>query len=198
MNKLMGFYELRDLAIPTIPWKEYIPGTKLSDEYLWTIRSAVNYGNDLNLPRLVGKPAHEAISFANDLYKRLNGRGIVIYYPYFIAHKSGTLNVLGDKTVIEAVKDDLWNLVTDQNLDVSLVIDKYDNIISSYGDLELLSSDELKTLIMYSKKILRIYRNEIIEGNTVLLEWSFASSCNKEMHPIDNPYLVFYEVRTTK
>lgn len=198
MNKLMGFYELRELSIPTIPWKEYKPGTGLSDEYLWTIRSAVNYGNDLNLPRLVGKSAREANIFADDLYRKLNGKGIVIYYPYFIAHKSGTLNVYYDKTVIEAVKDDLWNLVTDQNLDVSLVIDKQDNIISSYGDTKLLSGEELNKLIMYSKKIFGIYRNEILEGNTVLLEWSFASSCNKEMQPVGESYLVFYEVRTTK
>ena len=49
MNKLMGFYELRELSIPTIPWKEYFPGVELSDEFLWTIRSAVNHGDDLNL-----------------------------------------------------------------------------------------------------------------------------------------------------
>ena len=60
MNKLMGFYELRELSIPTIPWKEYFPGVELSDEFLWTIRSAVNHGDDLNLPRLVGKTAGEA------------------------------------------------------------------------------------------------------------------------------------------
>ena len=198
MNKLMGFYELRDLSIPTIPWKEYKPGTILSDKYLWTIRSAVIRGNDLNLPRMVGKPAEEATAFANDLYKRINHNGLVIYYPYFIAHKSGTLNIFLDKIVVEAIKNDLWNLVTNQDLDVSLVFNRQDEIISSYGDEKFLSADEIKLLLKYSKKIMGIYRNEILDGNTILLEWSIASSCDINKTPIDDPYLVFYEVRTTK
>lgn len=49
---------------------------------------------------------------------------MVVYYPYFVAQKSGTLNIHLDKIIIEAVKDDLWNLVTDQKLDVSLIITK--------------------------------------------------------------------------
>ena len=97
MNKLMGFYELRELSIPTIPWKEYFPGVELSDEFLWTIRSAVNHGDDLNLPRLVGKTAGEATTFADNLYKQLYKKGMVVYYPYFVAQKSGTLNIHLDK-----------------------------------------------------------------------------------------------------
>lgn len=31
---------------------------------------------------------------------------MIIYYPYFIAEKSGTLNVFNNKVVIEAVKDE--------------------------------------------------------------------------------------------
>jgi len=198
MNKLMGFYELRELSIPTIPWKEYQPGVKLSDEFLWTIRSAVNHGNDLNLPRLVGKTANEALKFADDLYNQIHQKGMVVYYPYFVAHKSGTLNVYYDKTIIEAVKDDLWNLVTDQKLDVSLTIAKDNDIVSSYGNQNFLSREEVEQLMLYSRKIFGIYRNEIIDGKTILLEWSFASSCNKNKQPVGEPYLVFYEVRTVK
>lgn len=198
MNKLMGFYELRELSIPTIQWEEYKPGVELSDDFLWTVRSAVNCGNDLNLPRLVGKNAEEAMKFADDLYKKISNNGIVVYYPYFIAHKSGTLNVYYDKTVIEAVENDLWNLVTYQNIDVSLTINKENNIISSYGKSDFLSNEEIEKLMIYSRKIHGIYRNEIIDGNTILLEWSFAYSCNKNKQPVGDPYLVFYEVRTTK
>ena len=198
MNKLMGFYELRDLAIPTIPWKEYKPGIELPNNYLWTIRSAVVRGNDLNLPRLIGKSATEAVAFANNLYKRLDGNGIVIYYPYFIAHKSGTLNVFFDKIVIEAIKDDLWNLVTNQDLDVSMTYDRQNHLISSYRNKEFLDSNETNQLLKYAKKISSIYRDEILEGNTILLEWSFASPCSIDKEPIDEPSLVFYEVRTTK
>lgn len=51
---------------------------------------------------------------------------------------------------------------------------------------------------MYSRKISGIYRDEIIAGNTILLEWSYAYSCNKNKEPMGKPYLVFYEMRTTK
>lgn len=198
MNKLMGFYELRNLSLPTIPWREYAPDVKLSNEYLWTIRSAVFYGNDMNLPRLVGKEASEAMEFASKLYKEMNHNGIVVYYPYFVAHKSGTLNVHYDKIIIEAVDDDLWNLVTNQDMDVSLTFDNNTTLLSHHGKEDFLTEEEIVQLLFYAKKIGRTFRNELIEGSTILLEWSFASSCNKEMKPIGSPYLVFYEIRTVK
>lgn len=198
MNKLMGFFELNDISLPTIPWREYRPDVELSDTYLWTIRSAVIYGNDLNLPRLVGKDSSEAKKFADELYGKIKDHGMVIYYPYFIAEKSGTLNVYRNKTVIEAVKEDLWNLVTNQDIDTSLVFDNEDNLITTNGKRDFLTENEIFELLKYAKKIRGIYRNEIIEGNTLLLEWSYAFSCDKNKVPIGNPYLVFYEVRTTK
>lgn len=198
MNKLMGFYELKSMSLPTIPWEEYKPGVILSNDILWTIRSAMVRGNDLNLPRLVGETAEEAMNFANKLYNQIQDKGMVIYYPYFIAHKSGTLNVYYDKTVIEAVDKDLWNLVTNQDIDVSLIYDKSSTLFSSSGNRAFLTKEEINKLLLYSKKISGMYRSELIEGNTVLLEWSFASSCNIYKKPIGNPYLVFYEVRTIK
>ena len=112
MNKLMGFLELKEMMLPSIPWKQYTGNEELSDDFLWTIRSAVYRGDDLNLPRSVGKDADESKKFADDLLRKINDNGMVIYYPYFVAKKSGTLEVRRDCVVIEAVKDDLWNLVT--------------------------------------------------------------------------------------
>lgn len=198
MNKLLGFYELRDLSLPTIPWKEYVPGTELSNEFLWTIRSAVNRGDDLNLPRLIGKPADEATIFANMLYKEMKDKGMVIYYPFFVAKKSGTLNVCMDKIIIEAVKEDLWNLVTNQNLDVSLIYDRNDKLISFYGNKEFMDNSEIEKLLVCAKRIYCTYRDKLLEGKTLLLEWSFAFSCNRNKEPVGEPYLVFYEIRTTK
>ena len=79
MNKLMGFYELKESSLPTIPWQLYTPSVQLDNTKLWTIRSAVNRGDDLNLPRLVGKNAVEAKQFADNLYEKLRDKGIVIY-----------------------------------------------------------------------------------------------------------------------
>ena len=47
MNKLMGFLELKEMSLPSIPWKQYTGNEKLDEKYLWTIRSAVYRGEDL-------------------------------------------------------------------------------------------------------------------------------------------------------
>ena len=93
MNKLLGFYELRESALPAIQWREYSDETILDNKKLWTIRSAVYRGSDLNLPRKVGCSSTEGMKFALDLKRKMGDGGIVIYYPYFIAIKSGTLTV---------------------------------------------------------------------------------------------------------
>ena len=54
MNKLMGFYELKNMQLPSIPWAEYTGNEPFSEQLLWTVRSAVFHGDDLNLPRIVG------------------------------------------------------------------------------------------------------------------------------------------------
>ena len=192
----MGFYELKASSLPTIPWEIYTPDVKLDNTKLWTIRSAVNNGDDLNLPRLVGKSAMEAKQFADELYKQMEGKGIVIYYPYFIAHKSGTLNVFQDKVIIEAVEKDLWNLVTYQNVDVSINFDSEMRISSIFGNEKFLHDDEVNNLIIYVKKIKQMFRDDLLEGNSVLLEWSYASNYSVNNDDVSGQYLVFYEART--
>ena len=196
MNKLMGFYELKDSSLPTIPWKIYTPEVELDNKFSWTIRTAINRGDDLNLPRSVGKSAKESKEFADLLYKKISDKGIVIYYPYFIAHKSGTLNVFLNKTVIEAVEKDLWNLVTEQNIDVSLSFDENNELQSSLINNDILEKNEIEELLKNARKVKNMYRDELLEGRSILLEWSYASDCDAEHKIVNKPYLVFYEVRT--
>lgn len=196
MNKLMGFYELKESSLPTIPWQLYTPAVQLDNTKLWTIRSAVNRGDDLNLPRLVGKNAVEAKQFADNLYEKLRDKGIVIYYPYFIAHKSGTLNVFYDKIIVEAVKKDLWNLVTLQDVDVSIKFDSEMNITDIHGNVNFFEGKEINELLSNVKKIRHIFREDLLEGKSILLEWSYASNCNTNNEVADEQYLVFYEART--
>lgn len=196
MNKLMGFYELKASSLPTIPWEVYTPEVQLDDKKLWTIRSAVNRGNDLSLPRLVGKNSTEAKLFADQLYNQLMNKGMVIYYPYFIAHKSGTLNVFYDKVIIEAVNKDLWNLVTLQDVEISLSFDTEKNLIRSFGNMNFFDTDEINELLDNAKKIKHIFRDELLEGKSILLEWSYASNCTVNKKSEEETYLVFYEART--
>lgn len=194
MNKLMGFYELTSMNIPSVPWKEYTGDEKFSEECLWTVRSAVYRGDDLNLPRLVGATADEAKVFAEKLRLRMQNKGMVIFYPYFVANKSGTLNVFSNRIIIEAVKKDLWNLVTYSDREVT--IELYDNNAKISGNGEFLSEDELKKILANVAAVKRSFRDDLLEGKSVLLEWSLAQKSNLLKEPMGEEFLVFYEART--
>ena len=194
MNKLMGFYELKSMNLPSIPWKEYTGKEDLANNKLWTIRSAVFKGDDLNLPRMVGEIGEKAKEFADSLLRRLQDNGIVIYYPYFVANKSGTLNIFLNSVVIEAVKDDLWNLVTYSDRDVTICIDG--SVEQIDGNKEFLTEDEKKEILRHVPEIRRLFRDELIEGKSILLEWSFAQDSSADKEPVGEEYLVFYEART--
>jgi hypothetical protein len=193
MNKLMGFYELKDSGLPSVPWRNFDESTVMDSSLLWTVRTATYRGEDLNLPRTVGKSSEEAYCAALDLYKRYKDIGTVIYYPYFIAEKSGTLRVSSEDTVIEAVHKDLWNLVTYNNKDVTIIINK-DNVFID-GSKEFLSDQELEELRAYNNKIRRKFRDYMISGKTLLLEWSYAYNSDIYKKPKGDKYLVFYEIR---
>lgn len=194
MNKLEGFYALNDLRLPTVPWKQYKKETVLDDSILWTIRSAVVRGDDLNLPRKIGVTASEADSFAKMLLNRLGDNDLIIYYPFFIALKSGVMDISNNRIVIEAVAEDLWNLVTYNEKNVTIIIT--DNDSSYVGDKEFLTETELNELLKFGSVIKRTFRDEIYSGQSVLLEWSYSMKSDLNKQPIGEKSLVFYEVRT--
>lgn len=190
----MGFFELQSMDLPSIPWQEYTGKEILQEDILWTIRSAVFSGDDLNLPRLVGATSKAAKDFADQLLKEMTGKGIVLFYPYFIANKSGTLEVRQNGLVIEAVKDDLWNMVTLSERDVTIRYEQDQEIID--GNTNFLQEAEKEKLISNVREIKKSFRGDLLEGKSVLLEWSFAQNCDLDKNPIGKEYLVFYEART--
>ena len=196
MNKLLGFYELKDSVLPTIPWKEFNKSVELDSNVLWTVRSAVYRGEDLNLPRAVGVNASEAYVFASDLFDKMQNKGIVVYYPYFLAEKSGNINIFPNKIVIEAVKEDLWNLVTYADRDVTIEV--VGDTVWYNGDENFLLKDELEKLLLNAKRAKQMFRDELLEGRSAMLEWSFAYPSNLDKERSGQKYLVFYEARTVQ
>lgn len=196
MNKLMGFYELKAMNIPSVPWEEYTGKETLDPECLWSVRSAVFRGDDLNLPRKIGVSASQAIEFADDLLIKLRDSGIVIFYPYFLANKSGTLNIFNHRIVIEAVQGDLWNLVTYSDRAVTIQIINGEKMFD--GNKDFLTEAEIDNLLSNIPKIKRSFRDDLAEGKSVLLEWSFAQKSNLLKKPLGKEYLVFYEARTVE
>lgn len=194
MNKLEGFLALRKSGLPSVPWQEYNKDTVLDDNVLWTIRSAVSQGNDLNLPRKIGVKADEAKVFADTLLLTLDKNDLVLYYPYFIANKSGVIELSDKRVVIEAVKDDLWNLVTNNTKDVTIIFEN-DNM-EFIGKSDFLTQEELLELIDYCVLIKRKFGELLINGKSIFLEWSFAFKTNINYESIGEQKLVFYEIRT--
>nr|WP_308742199.1 hypothetical protein [uncultured Anaerocolumna sp.] len=193
MNKLQGFYSLEKSNLPAVPWRKYSSDTIFSDNILWTVRSAVKEGEDLNLPRKVGVRAEIAKEFAKNLYSSLNSEDLIIYYPYFIALKSGVIDISQHRTVIEAVKDDLWNLVTYNKKDVTII---FNDDIEIIGNEKFFEQNELLELIDYCITIRKKFQSEISNQKSVLLEWSFACESDLYKNPIGDARLVFYEIRT--
>lgn len=198
MNKLFGFFELKEVPIPSIDWKEFKSGTVLDDSKLWTIRTAKVSGSDTSLPRMVGKSAKECMKFAEDLLKRYGNNLFVVYYPFFGAVKSGTMLVGKDSTTIEATNEDLWNLVDLHILDLSVRVSSSGKIRVGVGDSSFFTEDEWRQLIRCSEKV-RTYFNKAIRANElVLLEWSFAKDTDVVGNNVGEEYLVFYEAKTVQ
>ena len=195
MNKYLGFYELKSSRLPSANWEIFNEGTLLDSNNLWTLRVAVENSLDLNLPRYVGINASEAIVRGKELLKQYGKCGIVIYYPFFIAEKSGVLEVALNNIIIEAVDNDLWNLVTHGRKNVTYQIS--DHILVT-GDESFLSKNEIEELQKYAKIIKGRYRNTIIEGSSIFAEWSYAYNSNTKHEPIGDRYLIFYELRSVK
>lgn len=194
MNKLLGFYELKDSGLPSVPWIEFNLDLELDRDLLWTVRTAIDYGDDFNLPRKVGVDSTEAYITASYFHKILGNKGIVVVYPYFIAEKSGTLEINCDRLVIEAVDKDLWNLVTENKKNVTIYESSEKSFID--GDKNFLLPEEYNELKKQSERARRIFRTYLLEGKSILLEWSFAYNTDIKKRIIGNKYLVFYEART--
>lgn len=194
MNKYMGFYELRFLNIPTVKWQEFTENTTLDEDMLWTLRVAVEKENDFNLPRFVGVTADEAYKRGRELLEKYRANGIVICYPYFIAEKSGVMDIRSGSLIVEAVEKDLWNLVTYGRKNVTINIK--DDEFEYSGEKEFLTSEEIDSLIKNAGVIRHRYRDIVNEGGSIIAEWSFAYNTNTNHEPKGDRYLVFYEIRS--
>lgn len=193
INKLMGFYELKESGLPSIPWEKFDEKMNLDPKLLWTVRTAVIQGEDLNLPRKIGVSAKEAYEFAQKQNSILGDKGLVVIYPYFIAEKSGTLEVQSDKQIIEGVYKDLWNFVTYNKRDVTIIRSYNDTYIN--GEESFFDKLELAELDKQVIKIKKKFRSSLITNKSILLEWSFAYNTDINHKKIGQKYLVFYEIR---
>lgn len=192
-NKMMGFFELQDSGLPTVAWHRHQIGDVLNPALLWTVRSAVVSGPDHSLPRLVGAPAAEAMTFADVQAKKLGANGMVVTYPYFKALVSGNLEVTAHTVYLEAVKGDLWRLVDEGALDATA---RNTDDTWTWSDQNHLCPEPLRAALQQAVRRARhAWHSEIITDSVVLLEWSWAQNLGPEEIPSGEPHLLFYEAR---
>ena len=86
-------------------------------------------------------------------------------------------------------------MVTYSDRDVTIIIDA-DDSKSIIGNESFMSNKELDSLSKHIPEIRKLFRNDLLQGKSALLEWSFAQSCDSNKEPIGEEYLVFYEART--
>ena len=195
MNKLQGFYELQKLGLLTVPWRKFEDETELDDKVLWTVRTAVYQGKDFDLPRAVGVTSAAAKQKYREYKRRLAAEDLIIYYPYFAAEKSGVIQIREKEMIIEACKQDLWNLVTYGHKDVTYFFDN--GSVTSQGKSDFLSAAEIEELSGIKSLIRNRFCSPLSAGMSVMLEWSYAYHSNIHKEPVGERYLVFYECRVT-
>lgn len=184
MNKLQGFRALRELGIPAVPWNFMNENTKLNPNFLWTIRTAVEIGNDVNLPKAIGINSKIAYKKYKEFKQIPNVK--IIYYPFFFADISGVVDISNERTVIEACNSDLWNLVTYDKPDYRVII-KNHNDINNLGQFQL--------VFKYAKYASLKMKGFLELDKHLYLEWSLARNSNLYKEPCDEQYLVFYECK---
>jgi hypothetical protein len=196
MNKLEGFYELKRHGFPGMAWQAFTGHESLDTSLLWTIRMAVADGPDFNLPRAVGVSAAEAFQFGQELLAKYQPPDLIIYYPYFLALKSGTIEMQAEQTVIEAVADDLWNLTNLGHKDLTVIVNELSGYESRFGNIDFLDRDELTQLKLWAHRMRLLYRELILNGDVLLLEWSFAVDTNIHREMLNEKHLLFTECKS--
>lgn len=192
MNKLEGMYELKRNHLPTVDWKLFQEKTVLSETCAWTIRTAVFKGQDLYLPKLFGKSGQEAMIFGRRCLQEMKDKGIVFYYPYLEAKKSGVLQFDVSSIQLECVEGDLGRLLNGSTPDAAYYWER--KFLKEYGK-EMLSAKEQDELLEWVFYCRRRYREIMKLGEKMQLEFSYVRDGNKENQ---QNRLIFFEMRTLK
>lgn len=212
MNKLEGLKALNKCRIPAIKWQEFTGVEQIGEgdpdeEKLWTVRVALKKGADLDLPKAIGVTVSEAQVFAEKMIQKLaefsqkrglgdkaSASGMVVYYPHFVAKKSGILKITADRVEIVAVKDDLWNLKDESKI---MARATFTDTHSEYSNKrEFLEKGEISQLLRCAKQVRHEYKAELMEGTEIILEWSFIPVPDPDKKRRDDQKLLFHGMRT--
>lgn len=184
MNIYQGLTRIDKAGLPHPEW-EFVETSKDLKKYFkikdycgWTIRTVKVTGapwNNLYVNWLPKKQVPEKI---DELQKEHKGKAVFVIYPSWKWKKSGTLLIEKDRTVIEAAKGPIVDLMRHGKLDASCIY-KNGKLLESNGNKKLLTSEERKKVLHAGKKL---------KQKEIILEWGITTQ-NK---------FIFYRIETLK
>ena len=71
-----------------------------------------------------------------------------------------------------------------------------DEGVSFRGNETFITEKELDEILSYVRYLRNKFRDDLLNGKSILLEWSYAYNCDIRKQKVDDRYLVFYEIRT--
>jgi hypothetical protein len=192
INKLSGFSLIEKLKLERPNWtiikaelsEEIVKS--LDDDKIYTVRTAIESGEDFGLPRFVGLTGRDIKQRIDELlseFETLSGVFLIIY-PYFKAEFSGNILIkFGLKTsvVIESCEGSLWNLTENSILDYKGFLELNDSfeILKEVSDIP--RWEELK------EQTIRISRElkKLVSEREIIIEWSYTGD-----------KFIFYELKS--
>lgn len=193
MHVLQDSFVLDHLDLPTIPWEICSTNTTLDHHILWTVKNEPFRPESGKIFGKIGVTSEEVKEYVEDAYEQLEKQRVLIYYPYYTAYKSGTLDLTYDRIVIEAVEGKIENLKKKHRVNETILFTEED--ITIYGDDKFLTKEETLGLIDYCKSIKHRCMGELEYGKNILLYWSIVQETKINMIPKEEKNLFFTQLK---
>ncbi|MGB9748940.1 MAG: hypothetical protein ACP5OZ_03595 [Candidatus Woesearchaeota archaeon] len=192
INKLNGFSLIEKLRLERPNWtivkadiSENIVNS-LEDNLVYTVRTAVESGDDFGLPRFVGLTGRDIKDRINELlseFETLEGVYLIIY-PYFKAEFSGNILIkfgLRTSAVVESCEGSLWNLTENSIVDYKGVLEFNDSFEILKDVSNIPHWNELKEIIIKISRELK----KLVSEREIIVEWSYTGE-----------KFIFYELKS--
>ncbi len=193
MYVLQNSYILDYLDLPTIPWEPCHTTATLDDSILWTVKNEPYQPNQGKIYGRIGITSSEAKAYISSEYSNLKHKRMLIYYPYYTAVKSGTIDLSYDRIVIEAVEGKIENLKKNHRVNETIIFRQ--DSIEIFGDEDYMTREETLTLIDYAKQLKKRAATEIEFGKNLIFYWSIVQETKRNMIPRDETKLLFHQIK---
>lgn len=219
MKILQNDYILKSLDLPTIEWKQYYTDTEFAQNILWSIKveeiPLQNSKEDTESKKkrflfsfrrdkrgcgssqtkgLIGIDAKKAKEFGEKKHKTLDlKKQAIIYYPYYTVAKSGILDINRNRIVIEGTKGDISNMVTHNQVEVTMIFSDED--LSIEGEDKFFSQEEVLPLIDYGREVRKMAAQDLEKDKNIQLYFSYVYKTNEMLRPEGELQLIFYKFK---